>query len=345
MKIGILGHFARGTTLCDGQTVKTRNVEQALLCGGATIKTVDSYRWKKHPFLFFFKIVKLVLVSDVIIMLPAMNGLRVFSRLINLFSSKKTVKAYSVIGGWLPDFLERNEKIKEQLLKFDHILVETKTMQSRLQVQGFENIMVVPNFKNITPLTESELTYEHEHPLRFCIFSRVMKEKGIEDAIFVVSTLNRKMGKTVCSLDIYGPIQVEYEKEFAALCNEHSSCVAYKGVIPPEKSVEILKDYYMLLFPTRFYTEGIPGTIIDAFSAGVPVLASEWESYADVLADGNSVTYKFGNREDFVEKLRYCMENPDLVNGFRKTCLTSAEQFSLERGAEQIFDICGKKNF
>lgn len=344
MKIGILGHFARGTALCDGQTVKTRNIEQALCSRGDIVGTVDSYQWKKHPFSFFFRIVKLVLKNDIIFMLPDAGGIKVYPYLINLFAFKRKVKIYSVVGGWLPSFLKKNKRIKRQLLKFDHILVETRTMQSRLQKQGFGNVTVVPNFKNILPLAENQIKYDHESPFRFCIFSRIMKQKGIEDAVFAVNELNQKRGKLVCILDIYGPIQDEYKEEFFALCNAYSFCVFYKGIASPEKSVEILKDYYMLLFPTRFYTEGIPGTIIDAFSAGVPVLASEWESYSDVLTDGDSVTYAFGSQEALLEKLEYCVMNAEIINDYRKECLRSAKKFSMDMAIQIIFDACEKKN-
>ena len=343
MKIGILGHFARGTALCDGQTVKTRNIEQALIAKGDVVGTVDSYRWKKHPCSFFFKIVKLILKNDVIVMLPDAGGIKVYPYLVNLFARKKKVKIYSVIGGWLPDFLEKNEKIKRQLLKFDHILVETRTMQTRLLCQGFSNVAVVPNFKNIVPLSEEEIIYDHKQPFRFCIFSRIMREKGIEDAVLSIEALNRGADKTIGVLDIYGPIQAEYEEEFLALCNKHSSFVCYKGVVSPEKSVDVLKNYYMLLFPTRFYTEGIPGTIIDAFSAGVPVLASEWESCFDILTGNDSVTYKFGDQADLIKKLQYCVENTETINSLRKACLKSAEQFSSERATERIFELWEKK--
>ena len=43
VKIGILGHFARNTDLCDGQTVKTRNIEKALLSKEREISIVDSF--------------------------------------------------------------------------------------------------------------------------------------------------------------------------------------------------------------------------------------------------------------------------------------------------------------
>ena len=40
-------------------------------------------------------------------------------------------------------------------------------------------------------------------PLPLCTFSRVMKEKGIEDAVYAVRTVNEHFGRTVYTLDIY----------------------------------------------------------------------------------------------------------------------------------------------
>jgi hypothetical protein len=57
----------------------------------------------------------------------------------------------------------------------------------------------------------------------------------------------------------------------------------------------VLKDYFALLFPTHFYTEGIPGTVIDAYAAGIPVISAKWESYSDVIDEGvTGIGYKDG---------------------------------------------------
>jgi len=339
MKIGVLGHFARNTDLCDGQTVKTRNIERALLSNYSEILTVDSYRWRHHPFLFFFNIVALVKKSKVIIMLPDAGGIKIYPYVINFFSGRKKTKIYSVVGAWLPTFLKKNKRIRNQLKKFDYILVETQTMQLQLQELGFDNIVIVPNFKEIEPIKEEELKYSNGYPLAFCMFSRVMKEKGVNDATLACDRINKASGKIVCTLDIYGPIQEEYKTEFFDLCDKYSDFVKYKGIVNPSKSVEVLKNYYMLLFPTLFYTEGIPGTIIDAFSAGVPVIASEWESCRDVLAENEAVIYKFGDQEELFKCLSYCVENVETINSYKKECLKSANKFSSTVAAQKIVDL------
>ena len=339
MRIGVLGHFARNTDLCDGQTVKTRNLEKALLSKTKEVTTVDSYRWKKHPFFFLFSIIRLVKKSDVIIMLPDAGGIKVYPYVVNLFAGKSKVKMYSVVGAWLPSYLKNDRRISKQLKKFNYILVETKTMQNQLREQGFENTVIVPNFKDITPLGEEEINFDFEYPLSFCIFSRVMEEKGISDAVYACDRLNKEAEKKVCVLDVYGPVQEEYSTAFSELCEQYSSTVRYRGVADPSQSVEILRNYYMLLFPTRFYTEGVPGTIIDAFSAGIPVLASEWESYGDVLSEKDSVTYEFGDKEELYKQLKYCIENIDAINGYRKECLKSVKKFSANEAINKILDL------
>lgn len=343
MKIGILGHFARNTDMCDGQTVKTRNVERALLSYTDDIITVDSYNWKKHPFSFLFDIIKLVRASDVIIMLPDSGGLKIYPFIVNLFAGKKKLKIYSVVGAWLPSYLKKNKAISAQLKKFDYILSETQTMQNQLIELGFVNTLLVPNFKDITPIKEEEIGYNFEHPLPFCIFSRITQKKGVSDAIYACDRVNKEAGKIVCTLDIYGPIDENYAEEFHTLCEQYSYFVSYKGVVNPSDSVEVLKNYYMLLFPTLFYTEGIPGTIIDAFSAGVPVLASEWESYRDVLSESDSITYKFGDNEDLYEKLKYVTVNTAKILSLKMNCLNSAKKFTAEKAANTIWSLIGKK--
>jgi hypothetical protein len=42
----------------------------------------------------------------------------------------------------------------------------------------------------------------------------------------------------------------------------------YCGIIDSHKSVDALKSYLALLFPTHWKHEGIPGTVIDALSVG-----------------------------------------------------------------------------
>lgn len=58
--------------------------------------------------------------------------------------------------------------------------------------------------------------------------------------------------------------------------------------------------YDLLLLPIRYYTEGVPGTLLDAYAARVPVVVTNWKHAKEVVIDGTS-----GIIIDF--------DNPDIV--------------------------------
>ena len=72
------------------------------------------------------------------------------------------------------------------LKRFNYIYVETNTMKQILQKQGFENVSVIPNCKELQPLTIDQLVYNTEEPYKLCTFSRVNRLKGVGDAVDVI---------------------------------------------------------------------------------------------------------------------------------------------------------------
>ncbi len=75
-------------------------------------------------------------------------------------------------------------------------------------------------------------------------------------------------------IDIYGPIYNEYLTEFEEECQNSSENLNYKGVLQPDEIYQVLSEYDLMLFPTQYYTEGFPGSILDAYISGLPVIAS-----------------------------------------------------------------------
>ena len=107
-----------------------------------------------------------------------------------------------------------------------------------------------------------------------------------------------------------------------------SSAIQYKGNAPFDKSVEILSGYFALLFPTQYFTEGIPGTIIDAYAAGVPVISSRWKSFSDVIIDGvTGIGYDFYNNNQLEVLLDEIISNPQKITTLKNACVKKAEEF------------------
>lgn len=331
-KIAVIGHFGFGEELGNGQTVKTKNFTNELKkrYGGDNVLEIDSSGGKLAAVKAPFQVLKALKKCKNVIIFPAHNGVRVYAPLLCFFRRffKERKIHYSIVGGWLADFLSDKPRLEKKLKTFDGLYAETTGLKSKLEEKGFKNVYLVPNFKSLCPVDRSELIYTTEKPFRFCTFSRVMKEKGIEDAVAAVNSVNEICDKTICELDIYGQIENGEEEWFENLRKTFSEHIKYKGVVSYDKSVEVLKPYFALLFPTRFYTEGIPGTIIDAYAAGVPVISSEWENTADIIADGKTgYVFPMGDVEKFTEILRDICGDPDKINALKENALKRVNDF------------------
>lgn len=330
-KVCVCGSIRDGLPTTSGQTIKTRNLISELdnQYGEERVCKIDTQKGVINLFGSLFKNAPL---SRNIIILPAQNGIRVLAPvlfLLNLFLRRNI--QYSVIGAWLPTFLKNKPVLRSILKKYDAIYVETKTLQSGLVQQGFQNVVLMPNFKRVEIVKEESMCSQYQAPFRLCTFSRVMKEKGIEDAVNVITEINNDSGREVFTLDIYGKVEEGEESWFEELENSFPSCIKYKGVVDSTKSTSVLKDYFCLLFPTLFYTEGIPGTIIDAYAAGVPVIASRWQSFDDVVDDGISgLGYEFGNRDALKQLIIKTSHQPEIVVNMKSNCLKMAMRYSPE---------------
>ena len=329
-KVAILGHFAIGTDKANGQTIKTKIVGATLRqeIGEEHVDYFDTMGgWAfllKMPFIM----ISMLQNHANIIIMPAYKGVHViapFIVLLNLLFHRKL--HYVVIGGWLPEYVVKYPILRLAVRRIHAVYVETQYMFDALAHEGFKNVRLMPNFKPITIKSEKDI-YNHSMPLSLCTFSRVMKEKGIEDAILAVKKCNEALGHIVFRLDIYGLIQKGQEQWFEQLMSCQPTEIAYRGIAPFDKSSEILGNYFALLFPTHFWTEGFPGTLIDAMSAGVPPIASDCPSCRELIDDSiTGVLFPMNNVEQLTEQLIKCAQNPDFINAMRPACLRKASKF------------------
>lgn len=330
-KVCVIGHLAYGKNYLDGQTVKTKIVTKELKqqLGKDEIMTIDTHGGSKKLLKLLFQLPHVMKKVENIIIMPAHNGIRFFAPLLAFFNNFFHIKLhYVVIGGWLPEFLESRKELQNSLKKFNGIYVETNTMKNNLEKLGFKNVYILPNCKELNILKEDELIYATSKPFKLCTFSRVMKEKGIEDAVNAVEKINKQYGETIFTLDIYGQVDSSQVEWFENLKEKFSNDIKYKGLVPFDQSTNVLKEYYALLFPTHFYTEGIPGTIIDAYASGVPVISAKWESFEDLVNDKVGYGYSFGNNSELVKILQNAVIDSKKIGMMKKNCIKEAKKYT-----------------
>ena len=165
-----------------------------------------------------------------------------------------------------------------------------------------------------------------------------MREKGIEDAVKTVTEVNQSLGRTVFSLDIYGQVDEGQMEWFETLRKTFPNDIRYGGVIPFDRSVETMKEYFALLFPTYYEGEGFAGTLIDAFSAGVPVMASDWKYNTEIVNDNVGYVYKTRDNIALAELLKSVALNPTMLLKKKTACLHEVEKYKIETVIKVLLD-------
>lgn len=328
-RVVILGHFAFGFDKSNGQTIKTKVIAEALvnLLGDAEVDAEDTMGgWK---FLMRLPVVILRMLRNHwnVVILPAYKGVRVIVPMLvtmNLLYRRKL--HYVVIGGWLPSYAKSSLFLRYFLKRLDGILVETEAMRKDLEMLHFQNVEVMPNCKPLAILPKEQIPMTLACPYKLCTFSRVIKEKGIEEAIAAVRQCNEKLGRIVYALDIYGG--VEQQEWFDALMKEQPETITYKGVIPFNKSTDVLKDYFLLLFPTYYKGEAFAGTLIDAMAAGLPTIASDWHANPEIVKEGvTGLLFPVHSVDALVEILMKAAQSPASILRMREECIKQAAHY------------------
>lgn len=333
-KTGIIGHFGFGFKCYDGQTVKTIMIAEELerQLKKENVSCYDTHGGIKKICQILFSCIKCLKKCDNVVAMPDSNGVKViFPWLVAFNRAFKRRIHYVVIGGWLPEFVAKRKYLSGVLKKLDGIYVETNTMKKALESQGFENIHIMPNCKKLTVLSEEELVYPEGVPYKLCTFSRVMKEKGIEDAVNAVIKVNTELGYTAYTLDIYGQVDANQTEWFDELQSSFPEYIFYGGLVPFDKSVEVLKNYFALLFPTYYEGEGFAGTLIDAFSAGVPVIASDWKYNSEIVNERVGYVYPAREQKELEKILFTVVKNPNDILSKKSSCLEESRMYDIER--------------
>ena len=343
-KIGIIGHFGGNKNFTDGQTIKTKVLYEGLKDAGINdIYRVDTYLNKTNKLKLLFKSVICILKCDIIIILLSSNGIKIYFPM--MYMAKIILKKriyHDVIGGNLDKKIDSNQKYKKYLNSFDENWVEFYGLKNNLEKQGVNNCRVIPNFRSLK-IDQKCKFLNIDSSNKFCMFSRVIREKGISDAIIAIDKYNSS-NKEKAYLEIWGPIDEKYKEEFEALLEKYKRDVVYKGIANYNDSIKVLSNHIALLFPTYWDGEGFPGTIVDAYVSGLPVIASNWNANSELI-DNFKTGWVYPNDKinDLTESIEWAMKNKEDMIIMREECIKKVVEYDEKKHIEIIKKILLKK--
>lgn len=168
-------------------------------------------------------------------------------------------------------------------------------LQSTLEIP--ENKLVIKG-NSIPDLLFDDRIKRKNH---FVFIGRLSPEKGLD-------VLLKAFAETGLDLLIYGygPLESVVKAQTALYPN-----IQFKGPLSPDKVAEALRHCSALVFPSTCF-EGMPLTLLEAFSTGTPVIASHLGAMSTMVEDQyNGLHFEAGNSVDLAQKLQYWNALPE----------------------------------
>jgi glycosyltransferase involved in cell wall biosynthesis len=134
----------------------------------------------------------------------------------------------------------------------------------------------------------------------------------------------------LATLDIYGPIREDFDRTiFEDIKNRPQ--INYKGVVANNDVVKTLSRYHVFIFPTECNTEGFPAVLIEAYLAGLVVVASDINFNTEIVNNNvNGWTFPTGNDEVLEKVMFKCFNNVELLKDISENNLKYATDFDAE---------------
>lgn len=276
-----IGPLGGGSVPTNGASVKNYHLLASLKQYYESILVIDTECWKRKPFVIVKLLITILRYSNsvYILSLNSMSAYRILRFLKGLSIKRKIY--YWVIGGSLANWIQEGRVKLAPYFMANMIVVEGDSMKRDLLKCGFMNVICIPNFKHISYLPKKSL--ENKGIRKFVFLSRILPAKGCDYIIDAVQKLNGEY-ESCYVVDFYGVIDESYKDDFMGKIDSVSN-ISYMDFLDLRcvKNYDILCNYDVMLFPTYWRGEGFPGIVIDAYIAGLPIVATDWHLNKDIV--------------------------------------------------------------
>lgn len=237
-----------------------------------------------------------------------------------------------IMGGTASHDMSVDPEYRKCAMGYKKIYVETQSMKAEMDAAGFENVDIYPNGR-FRPQKAVELKTA-DKKLRCVFFSQVQPEKGADLVLEAARMLPH------VEFSFYGDIVDDYKDIFMSRVNAQQN-VSYDGVF--KGSIDAvygeLSKYDVLLFPTKWDIEGVPGILVEGKIAGLAEIVSNKSYNAELVQDGvEGVVIAENTGNCLAAAIQQLAEDRDFLNSMKKGSRKSSERYYIENYIESIAD-------
>jgi glycosyltransferase involved in cell wall biosynthesis len=337
MKLIFIGAINQGNLPKGGEEYKNQILINKINVAFNDAKIIDTFQWIKRPKVWTSLLLN-ILIKRVDIILISASSVSTY-RLLNLMHRIKPSllrkTTYLVIGGYFPEGI-RSKRFDWRFYKnLKNVVVQGDLLRKTvLANSGLTNVKVVPNFKAFPNFPNSLLPGNEKlfNIFRFVFVGRLSGGKGISEILDAVKILNKLKIEFV--VDFYGPVVDDFQ--FDSIMTRFCGFLDFQN--NPGQAYAKLASYDCMLFPTYWKGEGFPGVIIDAFIAGLPVIATDWNMNTEIIKDGvNGFIIPPNDTESLANKMNWVLENRETLKEIRVNNQAKANEYHIDRVWPELF--------
>lgn len=257
----------------------------------------------------------------------------IFTKLLaKYFPGKMKNSIIFIMGGSFANCIQENRSLVKYFNCYKTVFVELDSMRKELVRLGFNNVYYIPNCRERPYGTYA--IRESEGRLRCLVFSMIFPEKGVDIVL--------EASKIMSNVDFFfwGEIRKEYQNTFLnhiEQCENCSYCGVYKH--KDQEVYALYSQYDVLLFPTRWKSEGMPGTLIESKIAGVPAIVSAHaynEELVEHLYDG--IVMESNDVKGLVKAIECLDQDRTLLKKMKQNAQNSSQHFFIDRYVQDVIN-------
>lgn len=312
-----------------GETVKNQYIIRQLKELGVDLTVLDFFQWRKHPLVLLKTLWALCAhPGRPLILSTSFCNVYPLAKVHKWIRSKRNIIHWTIGGKF-------HENVHNGIFKAKYIrplninLVESDLMVESLRKDGIESVRQVPNFKEVKYLPK---LHAPDEITRFVFISRIKPEKGVDYIFRAASILNDLGMESKYIVDFYGRIDEDYVELFNSQCAKLPN-VNYKGFLnmSDKEGIDRLAQYDAMLFPTYWEGEGFAGIFVDAFVAGLPIIATDWAHNRVFLSEDETALFvPIKDAEAIAGRMKAIMDGDIDLMSLKRHCQETAMGYDID---------------
>jgi glycosyltransferase involved in cell wall biosynthesis len=174
--------------------------------------------------------------------------------------------------------------------------------------------------------------------IRFVYVGGITPVKGVDVLLAAFIQLTQSLPPDLrVELHLYGTGAVELVQKL-----QNTPGVHYHGKVNNFLLRQQLVTYDVFVFPSRYTNEGHPGVLIEAFMAGLPVIASNLPGIDEIIEDEtNGLLVEAGSAQALVEAMRCMVADADFRQRLAAGSAVNANRFDAQVVLPQLAATMG----